>query len=116
MQASAVAMPLMKYSFAEIKRRSVARTKSSSFSGNTGPISEASAADLEDLVRILQRSENHLLATRILLGSWHSSPSKAQVHLSLIICYFEIFSSNHSDVAFIFSCFAHHCCLCAEKC
>ncbi len=79
MQASAVAMPLMKYSFAEIKRRSVARTKSTSSSGHTGPITEASAADLEDLVRILQRSENHLLATRILLGSWHSSQSKAQV-------------------------------------
>ena len=100
MQASAVAMPLMKYSFAEIKRRSVARTKSSSSSGNTGPIIEASAADLEDLVRILQRSENHLLATRILLGSWHSSQSKAQVlnlvfYLSSFFDRFNISAHKH---------------------
>lgn len=77
MQASSVAMPLMKYSFAEIKRRSASHSRSAS--------SAETASDLEDLVRILQRSENHLLASRILLGSWHSSQSKAQLLRSSLL-------------------------------
>jgi hypothetical protein len=86
MQASAVAMPLMKFAFGEIKRRgrhsttdiSQLRAQGGGAVGGVGG-SATAAPDLDDLVRILQRSENHLLATRVLYGSWHNSQPKAQV-------------------------------------
>lgn len=92
MQASAVAMALMKYSVGEVKRRgrhssaelrsSQHKTKTKKGTAVTAPSSSAwdqPAVDLEDLVRILQRSENHLLATRVLYSSWHNGPAKSQV-------------------------------------
>jgi hypothetical protein len=75
MQASVVALPLMKYAFGEVRRRSLAQSASSARTS----AETASAPDLEDLVRVLQRSENHLLATRVLYGSWFHGQYKAQV-------------------------------------
>lgn len=75
MQASVVALPLMKYAFGEVRRRSLAQSVSSA----KDSAETASAPDLEDLVRVLQRSENHLLATRVLYGSWFHGQYKAQV-------------------------------------
>ncbi len=86
MQASAVAMPLMKFAFGELKRRSTHAVQERRQKGG-GKIAAAAARsaaelpapDLDDLVRVLQRTENHVLATRILYGSKHNGTSKAQV-------------------------------------
>lgn len=94
MQASAVAMSLMKYSVGEVKRRGrhssaelrtaqrshkpTARATAAGGSASSG-VWDQPAVDLEDLVRVLQRSENHLLATRILYSSWHNGPAKSEV-------------------------------------
>jgi hypothetical protein len=100
MHASTIALPLMKFAFGEIQRRerhysvlldkdpsankvpiiskNSSRVLSSSSSSHLSVLSQQ-APDLEELVRILQSSENHILATRILYSSWHSSAQKAQV-------------------------------------
>lgn len=75
MQPSAVVKPLMKYALSEVRRRNT-QTMSGVVAGKGA---EASGADLEELVGVLQRSENHLLATRVMFSSWVSSANKAQV-------------------------------------
>ena len=93
MQPQTVVLPLMKFAFGEIKRKETHSyiKKSNSVhkmnSNNNGNnVVEQHAPDLEEIVRILQRSENHLLAVRILYGSWHNSSFKAKV--SLIFVYY----------------------------
>jgi len=97
MQASTIALPLMKFAFGEIQRRekhSILDASANKVSGTRGSsrilgnsssgylsVLSQQAPDLEELVRILQASENHILATRILYSSWHSSAQKAQVQL-----------------------------------
>ena len=107
MQASAVAMPLMKFAFGEMKRRSLhsslehlhrgtARSRKVNSSGV-----DNSAADLQDLVRVLQRSENHLLATRVLYSSWFVHVNKAQV-------FIYIFFSNLITIILMYAFKVHH--------
>lgn len=95
MHATSVAMPLMKFALGEVKRRGTHSTvellqrrsqavPAARRSGSSA--AELPTADLEELVRVLQRSENHLLATRVLYGSWCSSDKKAQVCL-YIFCW-----------------------------
>lgn len=98
MHASTIALPLMKFAFGEIQRRErhysvlldkdpsankvpiVSKNSSRALSSSSYlPVLSQQAPDLEELVRILQSSENHILATRILYSSWHSSAQKAQV-------------------------------------
>jgi hypothetical protein len=81
MQASAVAMPLMKFAFGELKRRSTQafQHKSAGKTATARGAADLAAPDLDDLVRVLQRTENHVLATRILYGSKHNGTGKAQV-------------------------------------
>lgn len=99
MHASTIALPLMKFAFGEIQRRErhysvlldkdpsankvpiVSKNSSKAFSSSSSylPVLSQQAPDLEELVRILQSSENHILATRVLYSSWHSSAQKAQV-------------------------------------
>jgi len=96
MHASTIALPLMKFAFGEIQRRErhysvlldkdssakkvpIVSKNSSRASSSYLPVLSQQAPDLEELVRILQSSENHILATRILYSSWHSSAQKAQV-------------------------------------
>lgn len=93
MQASSVAMALMKYSVGEVKRRGrhssaelrnaqsnrLGRNQMKGAATTSMGAWDQPAADLEDLVRVLQRSENHLLATRVLYSSWHNGPAKSQV-------------------------------------
>ena len=66
--------PLLLFLMAEVKRRLMPDTDTDT---DTPPPSQ----DIEHLVGILQRSENHLLAIRVLLTSWASYPSKKQVSL-----------------------------------
>lgn len=86
MQPQTVVLPLMKFAFGEIKRREIhSYIKQSNHNtvvinkSNNNNIIEQHAPDLEEIVRILQRSENHLLAARVLYGSWHNSSFKAKV-------------------------------------
>ena len=99
MQASTIALPLMKFAFGEIQRREKhssvdpsssrsagskgtsrgVHTNTSTSGGSSLSVLNQQAPDLEEVVRILQSSENHILATRILYSSWHSSLQKAQV-------------------------------------
>jgi hypothetical protein len=58
--------PLLLFLMQEVKRRQMPDTLSA-------------PQDIEQLVGILQRSENHLLAIRVLLTSWASYASKKQV-------------------------------------
>jgi hypothetical protein len=81
MQASVVAMPLMKFAIGEVKRRSASTTNRKQVSA-ASPTHNA-APDLKDLVSVLQSRENHLLATRILYSSWHLSDDKTKVRVKL---------------------------------
>ena len=70
-----IIVPLIKYALNEIKRRN-------SYSKTADVYKEEvfdSAADLNELTLILQRSENHLLAIRALYISWNFSTTKSQV-------------------------------------
>ena len=107
---TAVLGPLMKYAMKEVQRRSSFFTAAAAGSGGSGSamltpradaaglggsvgrraasaVAAAAATDVEELAEVLQRSENHMLAIRMLLSSWHSSPTKSQVGLLLIIFY-----------------------------
>jgi hypothetical protein len=107
MQASAVAMSLMKFAFGELKRRSTHSVLDRQRGGGGKAVAargaaELAAPDLDDLVRVLQRTENHVLATRILYGSKHNGPSKAQVHVT-DFAQSIVFCSNWGVVSFCYS-------------
>ena len=63
------------------------------------------ATDLEDLVGVLQRSENHLLAVRMLLSSWHLSDKKAQLlRSSLLSLSRKVLSYREIDTSLAVAC------------
>ena len=67
--------PLVKHLLMETKRReAICSSSDSAFRSKL-----ANSDDVDKLVAILQRSENHLLAVRVILGSWHQYSSKKQV-------------------------------------
>ncbi|KAJ1440254.1 hypothetical protein B484DRAFT_476719 [Ochromonadaceae sp. CCMP2298] len=105
MQASVVAMPLMRYALGEVQRRGGG---TGAYSGPSGSnVGGGAPADLEDLVRILQRSENHLLATRILFGSRHNSAAKAALLKgSLLSLCRKVLIYRDLDVPFSVACLA----------
>lgn len=76
MSPSSVMGHLLRHVLVEFRRRNL-------YNKNT---QEMSSSDLDPLVTVLQRSENHLLATRVLLGTWYNCASKSQVSNWLIIC------------------------------
>jgi hypothetical protein len=76
MVPSIILAPLLKFVVAEVRRRG---TLESSVRGENDDESAEIAADVEDLVGVLQRSENNMLAVRVLLGSWHMSSAKTEV-------------------------------------
>lgn len=78
MQSGVVTMPLMKYAFGEIQRRKPSNAAAALTA--TRAQNPTGAPDLEELVQVLQRAENHLLAARVLFSTWNNSPAKAQVH------------------------------------
>lgn len=117
MSGGKVLGPLMKFCMKEVQRRnhpvskggSLAITVNTSASATTGARGRGKSAtstnaaattsnnapsfmgplatDVEELVVVLQKSENHLLAARVLLGSWHISSSKSEVCvLSINVC------------------------------
>jgi hypothetical protein len=72
--------PLVRHLLLETKRReAICQNPSSAES------SSASSDDVDKLVAVLQRSENHVLAVRVILGSWHQYTSKKQVPYN--ICF-----------------------------
>jgi hypothetical protein len=71
--------PILKYAAAEMKRRLYMTV--TNVIDSSCPI----AVDLEELVGVLQRSENHMLALRVLLSSWHVSNSKAELLRSSLL-------------------------------
>jgi hypothetical protein len=74
---SAVLAPLIKFTVKESQRRDIVLSKSGlSASRNVGQLSNTS--DVEELVSILQRSENHILACRVLLSCSVTGATKAQ--------------------------------------
>lgn len=83
MSPSTVLAPLMKFSLKEVQRRSAFFSPMASATSASGEVLTAAVqlypVDMEDLVGLLQRSENHMLASRVLLSSWHHSEAKAQV-------------------------------------
>lgn len=68
--------PLARHLLLETKRREAICQKKSGSNESASTNSD----DVDKLVAILQRSENHMLAVRVLLGSWHQYNSKKQVY------------------------------------
>jgi hypothetical protein len=78
MQPNAVVKPLMKYALMEVRRRSVhsaGSTAKDAQQHDSGVI----ASDVKELIEVLQKSENHLLAARVMYASWSASAKKAEV-------------------------------------
>jgi hypothetical protein len=91
MSANRVLPCLMKFCLKEIKRRNMYEESFlADHNNNTLP------TDLNELATVLQRSENHMLALRILLTSWHTSLSKSQVLYTFLITNFFLFLSHFS--------------------
>jgi hypothetical protein len=63
--------PLLLFLMEEVRRRQM-------------PDAQRTSQDIEKLVGILQRSENHLLAIRVLLTSWSSYTPKKQVSNAVV--------------------------------
>ena len=98
MAPGAVLGHVLRYSAAEIRRR---MSGTVSFTGTTN----AAALDLEELVCVLQRSENHLLAVRVLLSSWHLGDTKAQLlHSSLLALSRKVLSYREIDTSLAVAC------------
>jgi hypothetical protein len=75
MSASMIWGPLLRYILMETKRREGAGVV-------VGPnqSSDQLPDDIDKLVTTLQRSENHLLAARVILSTWSAYQGKKQVH------------------------------------
>lgn len=83
MAPQAVLGPLLKHALREVQRKSV-NSIIAQFPHRS--IKDADdAPDIEEFVGILQRSENHMLAVRVLFSSWHTSNLKAQLIRSSIL-------------------------------
>lgn len=84
--------PLLMFLMDEVKRRQL-------------PQSESNPQDIEKLVGILQRSENHMLAIRVLLTSWSSYGTKKQIlSTSVLALSRKVLLSLHIDTALAVSC------------
>ena len=80
LSSTAILGPLIKFILKESQRRRNTTTIPGGSGFGVGSISvTAAGTDVEDLVAVLQRSENHILACRVLLFSWLTNVSKAQV-------------------------------------
>lgn len=79
MAPGVILSPILKYAAAEMKRRLYMTV--TTVINSSCPI----AIDLEELVGVLQRSENHMLALRVLLSSWHVSDLKAELLRSSLL-------------------------------
>lgn len=91
MAPSAVMGLVLRYSAAEVRRRisitaKISRGRVAAEGGMNREVDEECAEDLDELVCALQRSENHMLALRVLLSSWHMSATKAQLLRSSLLC------------------------------
>ena len=96
---------VLRYSAAEVRRRmtATATTNTATKTPPEGP--EEIAGDLEDLVCALQRSENHMLAVRVLLSSWHLSDAKAELlRSSLLSLSRKVLSYREIDTSLAVAC------------
>ena len=92
MSADTVLGPLLKFILKEIQRRGGVETSGHVLSDKKNSSrkleslsSGDSSSDLEDLIQILQKSENYILMIRALLSSWCSYDNKAKVILTCIV-------------------------------
>lgn len=98
MSSNTVFKPLINYILHEIKRRS-------SHSTNLNSGNNANASDVEELVAILQRSENHMLAERVLYSTWHISKLKGNlIRTSILTLCRQILSYRNIDISLSVSC------------
>jgi hypothetical protein len=95
---------VLRYSAAEVKRRMTATTAAAATKTPSEGQDEI-ASDLEELVCTLQRSENHMLAVRVLLSSWHLSDAKAQLlRSSLLSLSRKVLSYREIDTSLAVAC------------
>jgi hypothetical protein len=71
MSAAMIWGPLLRYILMETKRRD--------YGTEAGSNTQIPADDIEKLVTTLQRSENHILAARVVLSTWSGYQGKKQV-------------------------------------
>jgi hypothetical protein len=106
MPSSTVFKPLINYILHEIKRRS-SHSTNLTYNNSTNKISNSAtnASDVEELVEILQRSENHMLALRVLYRTWHISKLKGNlIRTSIVTLCRQILSFRNIDVSLSVSC------------
>lgn len=92
--------PLLRFAMREVQRRTATKTT---------PATSSKPAlvtnDLDDLVGLLQRSENHMLALRVLLCSWVSSNAKCQaLRSSLLALARKVLSYREIDCSLAVAC------------
>lgn len=112
MSLGAVLGHLLRYSAMEVKRRTnftstsiVTATGASRGTGTVDSQGGDMAMDLNDLVCALQRSENHMLAVRVLLSSWHISSAKADLlRSSLLSLSRKVLSYREIDTSLAVAC------------
>ena len=97
MTTSSVQGPVLRYAQHEVQRRwNYAKCSSTT---KTVP------QDLQDLVSILQRTENHVLASRVLLTTWHVSDNVGHMlRSSLLALGRKILSYREIDTSYAVSC------------
>ena len=83
MAPQAVLGPLLKHAMREVQRKSVNSIIAQFPHRSIKDVDDA--PDIDEFVGILQRSENHMLAVRVLFSSWHTSNLKAQLIRSSIL-------------------------------
>ena len=112
MSLGAVLGHLLRYSAMEVRRRtnftSTSIATATGTSRGTGTVDSQGgdmAVDLNDLVCALQRSENHMLAVRVLLSSWHISGAKADLlRSSLLSLSRKVLSYREIDTSLAVAC------------
>jgi hypothetical protein len=96
---------VLRYSAAEVRRRMSATATTNTATKTPTEGQEEIAGDLEDLVCALQRSENHMLAVRVLLSSWHLSDAKAELlRSSLLSLSRKVLSYREIDTSLAVAC------------
>merc|ERR1711871_761462 len=100
MTSGAVQGPILRYAYHEIQRRW-------NRIDDAGSVICSSPQDLMDLVEVLQRMENHLLATRIMLSSWCTGTSiGSALSSSLLSLGRKLLSYRSIDSSFAVACFS----------